>query len=234
LFFLPFLLIQAHGYSATAAGAVYLPFTITLALLSRWSGGLADRFGTRAPLIVGPAIAGAGFVMLGLVTGAADYWVFLLPMAVLGLGLTITVAPLTTAVINGVAERQIGVASGVNNAVASIASLLFVAVLGTIALSTFGRSLDRHLMATNPSSEIREVVDSSREALSSPQLPTNMSVRDRDTTRRLVTESFVETMRVIMFIAAALTWCGALAAAVAVGPPRGRKKRLLTVITEPS
>jgi len=73
LFFLPFLLIQAHGYSATAAGAVYLPFTLILALLSRWSGGLADRFGTRAPLVVGPVIAGAGFAVLGGIAGTADY-----------------------------------------------------------------------------------------------------------------------------------------------------------------
>src|SRR5882757_4255279 len=118
LFFLPFLLIRAHGYSATAAGAVYLPFTLILALLSRWSGGLADRFGTRAPLVVGPVIAGAGFAMLGGIAGTLDYWIFLIPMTVLGLGFAITVAPLTTAVMNGVPERQIGIASGINNAVA--------------------------------------------------------------------------------------------------------------------
>ena len=224
LFFLPFLLIQAHGYSATAAGAVYLPFTFILALLSRWSGGLADRFGTRAPLVVGPVIAGAGFALLGGIAGTADYWIFLIPMIVLGLGFAITVAPLTTAVMNGVPERQIGIASGINNAVASIASLLFVAVLGTIALSSFGRSLDRHLTATAPSSEIRAALASSREALAPPKLPTNMSAQDRNTTRRVATESFVETIRLVMLIAAALTWCGALAAAVAVGPPRMRQK----------
>jgi MFS family permease len=234
LFFLPFLLIQAHGYSATAAGAVYLPFTLILALLSRWSGGLADRFGTRAPLVVGPVIAGAGFALLGGIAGTADYWIFLIPMIVLGLGFAITVAPLTTAVMNGVPERQIGIASGINNAVASIASLLFVAVLGTIALGSFGRSLDRHLTATAPSSEIRVAVASSREALAPPTLPTNMSTQDRNTTRLLVTESYVETIRLIMLIAAALTWCGALAAAIAVGPPRTRQKPILTVITKPS
>jgi EmrB/QacA subfamily drug resistance transporter len=234
LFFLPFLLIQAHGYSATAAGAVYLPFTLILALLSRWSGGLADRFGTRAPLIVGPAIAGAGFGLLGAVAGAGDYWIFLLPMIVLGLGMAITVAPLTTAVINDVPDRQIGVASGINNAVASIASLLFVAVLGTVALNAFGRSLDRHILATEASSEIREVLESSRDAMTYPTMPANMSTRDRNLTHRVVTESYVETMRLIMLIAAALTWCGALAAAVAVGPPRAREKPILAPITKPS
>jgi EmrB/QacA subfamily drug resistance transporter len=234
LFFLPFLLIQAHGYSATAAGAVYLPFTVILALLSRWSGGLADRFGTRGPLILGSAIAGAGFALLGIVAGATEYWLFLMPMVVLGLGMAITVAPLTTAVVNGVAERQIGVASGINNAVASIASLLFVAVLGTVALGAFGRSLDRHLVAVNASTEIREVLASSRDALESPPIPANMSTQDRDTTHRVILGAYVETIRLIMLIAAALTWCGALSAAVAVGPPKARERPVLAPITKPS
>jgi len=131
-FFLPFLLIQAHGFSATAAGAVYLPFTLVLAVLSRWSGGLVDRFGARRPLIIGPLIAAVGFVLLALVSGEQRYWVYLGPMIVLGLGMAITVAPLTTTVINSVMERETGVASGINNVVAAVASLLVIAVLGTL------------------------------------------------------------------------------------------------------
>ena len=63
-FFLPFLLIQARGYSATAVGAAYLPFTVVLGVLSRWSGGLVDRFGARGPLIIGPVITALGFLLL--------------------------------------------------------------------------------------------------------------------------------------------------------------------------
>jgi EmrB/QacA subfamily drug resistance transporter len=234
LFFLPFLLIQAHGYSATAAGAVYLPFTVILMLLSRWSGHLADRFGTRAPLIAGPVIAGAGFALLGIVAGTADYWMFLLPMIVLGLGMAITVAPLTTAVVNGVPERQIGVASGINNAVAAVADLLFVAVLGTVALTAFGRSLDRQLVTTNAFSEIRAVVEHSREAFTSVSIPTNMSVPDRDTAHRVITEAYVATIRLVMLIAAALSWCSALVAAATLEPPRTRAQPVLAPITKPS
>ena len=131
-FLLPFLLIQAHGFSATAAGAVYLPFTLVLAVLSRWSGGLADRFGARRPLIVGPVIAAVGFALLALVSGARPYWAYLGPMMVLGFGMAVTVAPLTTTVINSVKERETGVASGINNVVAAVASLLVIAVLGTL------------------------------------------------------------------------------------------------------
>ena len=131
-FLLPFLLIQAHGFSATAAGAVYLPFTLVLAVLSRWSGGLVDRFGARRPLIIGPLIAAVGFALLAVVSGEQRYWVYLGPMIVLGFGMAITVAPLTTTVINSVKERETGVASGINNVVAAVASLLVIAVLGTL------------------------------------------------------------------------------------------------------
>ncbi|MGH8304811.1 MAG: DHA2 family efflux MFS transporter permease subunit [Steroidobacteraceae bacterium] len=131
-FFLPFLLIQAHGFSATAAGAMYLPFTLVLGVLSRWSGGLADRFGARRPLIVGPLIAAVGFALLAVVSGAPRYWVYLGPMMVLGFGMAVTVAPLTTTVINSVAEPETGAASGINNVVAAVASLLVIAVLGTL------------------------------------------------------------------------------------------------------
>jgi EmrB/QacA subfamily drug resistance transporter len=234
LFFLPFLLIRAHGYSATAAGAVYLPFTVILALLSRWSGRLADRFGTRGPLIVGPVLVGLGFVLLGMVASATEYWIFLLPMALLGLGMTITVAPLTTAVVNGVSERRIGMASGINNAVAYVASLLFVAVLGTVALNAFGRSLDRQLGATQASGEIRAVVASSREAFAAPSMPEDMSVEDRHMIRRMITASYVRTLQLVMFIAAALSWGSALAAALTVGPPRTRERPLLADITNSS
>lgn len=131
-FFLPFLLIQAHGFSATAAGAVYLPFTLVLGVLSRWSGRLVDRFGARWPLIIGSVIAALGFALLAVVSGEQRYWVYLLSMVVLGFGNAITVVPLTTTVINSVQERETGEASGINNAVAAVASLLVVAVLGTL------------------------------------------------------------------------------------------------------
>jgi predicted MFS family arabinose efflux permease len=131
-FFLPFLLIQAHGFSATEAGAVYLPFTLVLAVLSRWSGGLVDRFGARWPLIIGPLIAGVGFALLAVVSGERGYWAYLAPMVVLGFGMAITVTPLTTTVINSVDEGETGVASGINNVVAAVAGLLVIAVLGSL------------------------------------------------------------------------------------------------------
>jgi EmrB/QacA subfamily drug resistance transporter len=234
LFFLPFLLIQAHGYSATAAGAVYLPFTGILAILSRWSGRLGDRFGTRAPLIVGPVITGVGFALLGFASGATQYWMFLLPVAVLGLGMAITVAPLTTAVVNGVSDRQMGVASGINNAVSSVASLLFVAVLGTVALSSYGRSLDHQLSTTGASAQVRDVVATTREAFAPPAAPATLSSQDQQTVRTVVATAYVETIRLVMLIAAAMSWGAALVAAITLGPPSARPAPVSTLISKPS
>ena len=134
-FLLPFDLISVHGNSATEAGAVFLPFTLIMAVLSRWSGGLLDRFGARLPLIAGPAIVAVGFVLFALAGPTTSYALaFLLPVSVVGLGMAVTVAPLTTTVIAAVPGRQTGVASGINNAVSSVASLLAIAVFGALAL----------------------------------------------------------------------------------------------------
>src|SRR3569832_859046 len=127
MFFLPFLLIQVHGYSATEAGAVFLPFTHILALLSKWGGGRVERFGARLPLIVGPTIVALGMGLLAVPGTGGPYWTtFFPPMAVLGFGMAVTVAPLTTTVLNSVAQHHSVVASGINNAVAQVASLLLI------------------------------------------------------------------------------------------------------------
>jgi len=131
LFLLPYLLIDVHGYSATAAGAAFLPFSAIMGLGSRWSGGLVERLGARPPLIVGPLVTAAGYLVLGLSGGGASYWINVLPgLIVMSIGMTISIAPLTTTVFDSAPDEKSGTASGVNNAAARAGSLLAVAALG--------------------------------------------------------------------------------------------------------
>ena len=131
---LPYLLIGSMGYSATEAGAAILPFPLVMGLLSRTIGGAAARIGLRRMLTLGPLIVGVGFALFALLGGPqVSYWRGILPgLLVMALGMAISVAPLTTAVMNAVDNAFIGVASGVNNAIARTAGLIATALLGFV------------------------------------------------------------------------------------------------------
>ncbi|MFM0598172.1 DHA2 family efflux MFS transporter permease subunit [Paraburkholderia dilworthii] len=163
LFFLPFTLIRAYGYSATQAGAALLPVPVTIGLLSRFTGGLTSRYGARALLTVGPVIAAAGFAMIALSWVRGEYWRGFFPaLTVLGLGMTITVAPLTTTVMTSVPAARTGVASGINNAVARVASLLAIAVLGIVFVWSHDAALDARLDALHVPRAEREAASLAR------------------------------------------------------------------------
>ena len=216
-FLLPFLLIQVHGFSATLAGAAFLPFTVIMAGLSRWSGGLIDRLGARLPLIVGPAIAAAGFATLALTPPDSGYVRLMPGMIVLGLGMVVTVAPLTTTVINAVPERQTGVASGINNAVASLASLLAIAILGAVALGSYNHALDRELASPALSSEARQAVAQARGKLAAELAPQG---EDRKVAQQIVRRSLGASIDLALWLAAALALLAALCAALTIHPPQ--------------
>src|SRR5579862_2717888 len=182
-FFVPFLLIQAHGYSATAAGAVYLPFTLILGVLSRWSGGLTDRYGARLPLMVGPSISALALLLLSV---SASYAAVLASMSVLGFGMAITVAPLTATVLNAVPESRTGTASGINNAVASTGGLLLIALLGSICLVLFDGSLERHLAQAHASAGIRAAVQTARDGFVIPRFSAGLSAGDQRLAHQIV------------------------------------------------
>lgn len=133
MFFIPFDLIDLQGFSATEAGAANIPMVLLLTVLSPLAGKWAAKHGWRWPLVIGPAIAGCGFVLFALPGLEAHYWTSFFPAAVvLGLGMGITVAPLTTAVMGSAGREHAGIASGVNNAVSRAAGLLAIAFIGMI------------------------------------------------------------------------------------------------------
>jgi len=217
MFFMPFLLIQVHGYSATEAGGAFLPFTIILALLSKWGGSLVDRFGARLPLIVGPAVIAVGFFLWSVPGTGGSYWTTFFPaMVVMGFGMAITVAPLTTTVLNSVAQHQTGVASGINNAVAQVASLLLIAILGTVGIATLNRSLDQHLASSPASADVHKIVDTARHGFVMPGIAAGTPEQTQRAAHELIADSFLDTIRHVMLIAAALSLTSAAAAALTI------------------
>jgi EmrB/QacA subfamily drug resistance transporter len=214
LFFLPLNLIQVQGLSATAAGAALLPFILVMFVLSRWAGGLVDRRGARGPLIVGPLIAAAGFALLAWPGIGASYWSGFLPgVAVLGLGMAITVAPLTTTVMNSVAEESSGTASGVNNALSRMAGVLAIAVFGALMAAVFEPRLRAGLAAAGVPAEFAGAVWEQRTRLAAIELPAGGGGAVEGA-RRAVQEAFVAGYRWIMVASAALALASAAIAAV--------------------
>jgi EmrB/QacA subfamily drug resistance transporter len=212
-FLLPFNLIQVQGYSPAAAGAAFLPFVATMSVLSRFTGALADKIGPRPLLIAGPLVAAAGIALLARPSIGGAYWTTFFPaVLVLGIGMSITVAPLTTTVMTSIdSEAHSGAASGINNAVARAASLLAVAVFGALAVGIFERQLARDLH--DAPAAVRQAMRQQAIKLADAKPPGGL---DAAMTRRVeaaVRDSFVRAFRLEALAAAvlaALAACGGL------------------------
>jgi len=207
LFFLPFALIQVGGFSAARAGAAFLPLTLIMALLSRWSGGLLDRFGAKGPLVIGPMIAALGFALLALPINGGSYWAFLAPITILGLGMAVTVAPLTTVVISAVPAHQTGVAAGINNAVASVANLFGIALLGALALGIYDQALNKSA-ATAVSGGVQQAIQTARGQFVAGPALSLVQGDDRRQAEIVIKDSLGKSIQLIMLICAGLALAG--------------------------
>jgi MFS family permease len=205
LFFLPLNLIQVQRYSPTAAGAALLPFILIMFLLSRWSGALVQKCGARIPLVVGPFIAAVGFALFARPGVGGTYWTTFFPaVAVLGVGMAVSVAPLTTTVMGSVPRGRAGVASGINNAVSRAAGLLAIAVLGIVMLHTFNRSLNSHLAKLDISPSIQQFLHAERARLAGVEFSESIPAHTRDLLTDAINRSFIDGFRWVMLIGSGL------------------------------
>jgi MFS family permease len=225
LFFLPLNLIQVQGYTPTQAGAALLPLILIISLLSRWSGGLVDRYGARLPLVLGPMIAAGGFVLCSIPGVGGSYWRNFFPaVVVLGIGMAVSVAPLTTTVMNSVAQARVGVASGVNNAVARTAGLLAIAVLGMVMLQSFNRALEARATELGLPLNVRRSLEEQRNRLAAADVSTSEPAV-RHAVKEAIDSSFVDAFRRVMLVGSGLAVASAVTALVLIRRVKGFASR---------
>jgi hypothetical protein len=222
LFFLLVLYLQqVAGFDALKAGTATLPVTIVMFLLSGRFGALADRYGPRLFMGLGPLISAAGLLLLMRIDANVDYVTDLLPGLVLfSIGLSMTVAPLTATVLADADDRNAGIASGVNNAIARVSALVAIAAVGAVVAAHFGSKLDDEL---GPLSSRPEVALAAKEAKKQPLavvkvkgVPPAVAQRVESSAR----DASVSAFRVGMGIAAALVALGGVLGLVGIRNPR--------------
>ena len=204
-FLLPLNLIQVQGYSATAAGAAILPLILLMFLLSRWSGGLVVRYGAQLPLTVGPIIVALGAVLFSIPSIGGSYWVTFFPaVMVLGFGMAVSVATLTTVVMESVDEDRVGTASGINNAVARVAGLLAIAIIGVVMVAAFGNQLNRRLASVLMPAKVQTELQSNVSRLAALTVPAGVGPATSSVVESAIQASFVFSFRMAMWLCAAL------------------------------
>ena len=222
-FFLPIYLQQVADYRPLAAGFSLVPVTIVMFALSRRFGALADRLGPRLFMGVGPLVAGAGLLLLLRAGHDAPYMSTVLPSALLfGIGLSITVAPLTAAVLAGVEDEHAGVASGVNNAVARVAGLLAIGAVGAVVAAQFGSTLDDRLAGARLDARARSAVATARSRPLSVDEASRLPPPERATVHAALEDASVRAFRVGMGAAALLVVLGGAVSALGIVNPRRR------------
>ena len=201
---------QVQGYSATQAGLAMLPLTAVITFLAAPAGSLADRFGPRIQLVVGPLLVAVGISLL--MTGGtnADYFRHFLPgLALVGLGMALVIAPITKSALS-VETRFSGSASGVNNAVARTAALLAIAVLGALILAVFVSNLGDTLQSSRLTRQQQLEIMAQQDKLGGIVIPDSFDESARDVAQTAIKESFVLSFRWAMGVCASLSLLGSI------------------------
>jgi len=221
LWLVPLNLIQVQHYTATAAGAAFLPFPILMFMLSRWSGGLVARVGSRLPLTIGPIVAAVALVLYARPEIGGSYWMTFFPAVIVGgFGMAIVVAPLTTTAMTAVETQHAGVASGVNNAVARVAGLIAIAVFGIVLVRAFDARVSPALDQLRLPIPARAAVDRELPKLAGAEIDGPLEPAQRAAVRSVIDEAFVSAFRRVMIGTALLALAAALAGALIREQPR--------------
>lgn len=221
LYFLPFNLIQVQGYSALQAGAAFLPMTLLIGIGSVFAGALTRQFSERQVLTIGPLIAGLGFAACALPGTDTHYLTDWLPAVVLiGIGMTLCVAPLTTVVMNAVDDDRAGVASGVNNTAARLAGVLAIALLTAVAVNAFSSSLEVRLQDAAIVDHVRDQLQAQSAMLAELDAPADAG--NSAAIRAIVEASYVDAFKAIALLSALAAALSALVGWLALRPTQSQ------------
>ncbi len=222
LFFLALFLQQVGGYSALEGGAALLPISLMLIALSSRFGALTERLGPRPLMSAGPLVASAG-LLLGLRIDASPQYISeVFPaVAVFGLGLAMTVTPLTTTVLEGAPPGLAGTASGVNNAIARVAGLLAIAVVGALVAGAFAGELDSRLSGTRLDGPARTAIADAKARTLDP-VPVPLQSRVAAQVEAAQADAAVIALHRGMFVSALLVAAGGLVSLALL--PRGARE----------
>ncbi|HKW45188.1 MAG TPA: MFS transporter [Candidatus Eremiobacteraceae bacterium] len=228
IYFVSFDMIQVDRYTPTLAGLAMLPFIVLIVMLSRWAGGLVASLGTRPLLVAGPAITALGMALFAVPDVGGSYWTTFFPAFVtLGIGMGVTVAPLTAAVMDAVDERRLGLASAVNNAVSRTGGLIAVAAMSAIVVAIYGAQFDRSLAALRgshwPGTVIQEA-RSSRDAMAAAPIPRDAHGTMAGVIRQAMNRSFVDAFRVAALCGAGMAAASSVIALFTIGGIRKTEK----------
>jgi EmrB/QacA subfamily drug resistance transporter len=219
LFVLILFLQQVAGYTPLEAGASLLPLTVLMFLLSKRFGALSDRIGPRLFMGGGPILAALGVLLLMRLDQRADYVNEVLPaVIVLGLGLSLTVAPLTATVLGGVAARHASIASGVNNSIARVAGLLAIAAVGALIAAQFSSQIDAKISGGGFGPAARAELEAAKSEPLAGDAPSRPA--DRVQVQAVLDDASVSAFRLTMGLMGALMACGGLLCAIGIQNPR--------------
>lgn len=222
MLFLSLNMVQVQGYSQLESGLSFLPFTLLMVFLARLAGTLADKYGPRWFLIIGPFLAGTGMVLLSLVqqtNGPSTYWTTFFPgILVLGMGMTVTVAPLTATVMGCVGSQLSGTASGVNNAITRIAGVFAVAVFGALAVVFFSESVQPSLQSLSLTAAQKSAIMAQTANLGNAAVPDGLPRHQQIQITHIYHQHFIQTYGKIMAMCGLLGWLGSIMAWIFIKP----------------